>query len=86
MNKLIFNILSLLLLLAFPKEVYSQNSADELIKKGKTLEEEGKDLDALQLYKQAAEMNNPEGMFLYGDMLRFGDRTLAEKKRGLLLD
>ena len=82
----LYSIFCLLIcLMVYPQDIYAQpqiKSAAELIKQGKIYEEQHREKEALKLYKQAAEMNDPEGMFLYGDMLRFGDSSLAEKKEG----
>lgn len=82
----LYSIFCLLIcLMVYPQDIYAQpqnRSAAELIKQGKIYEEQHREKEALKLYKQAAEMNDPEGMFLYGDLLRFGKGTLDEKREG----
>lgn len=82
MNRFIIILSVLITSFVLPKEAFSQISAEELVKQGRIYEDDGKDKEALKFYKQAAELNNPEGMFLYGDLLRLRSGNDNDKKEG----
>ena len=75
------------LMIGCPQESYGQSielSPVELCRVGRQYEADGKDQEALEYYKKAAELQDPEGMFLYGDMLRFKPGSIDDKTTGYI--
>ena len=61
-----------------------KDRANVLCSLGQIYELRGMDETALDLYKKAADLNNAEGMYLYGDLLRLGlNSGMIDQRTGL---